>query len=143
MEPVVNAEFNLEDYKITRFLLIAPEKDEPGVHIAFNPSGEYNEASGIFKLTFDFIAFFGDPEKDDKENIFEATLVSNFKFQFPLEFDRIPDFFYVNSIAIVFPHLRAFVSTVTSLANAKRIILPLLNLTNLETVLKENTVLQQ
>lgn len=140
MEPAINAAFSLVDYKITRFLFITPENEPPGISIVFNPSGKYQESTGVFKLTFEFAAFFKD-ENDIDINVFESTMVSEFRFEDALEFEKIPEFFYINSIAIVFPHLRAFVSTVTSLANERRIILPILNLTSLETILKENTSL--
>ncbi|MBK7039827.1 MAG: protein-export chaperone SecB [Bacteroidetes bacterium] len=58
---------------------------------------------------------------------------------FPLV--EIPTFFYKNCIAIIFPYLRAFLSTLTLQANVKPLILPLMNLSGLEKPLIENTVL--
>lgn len=51
----------------------------------------------------------------------------------------MPSYFYRNSIAIVFPYIRAFISTVTLQANIPPIILPTMNLTSLEIPLKQNT----
>ena len=56
-----------------------------------------------------------------------------------IEFNDIPGFFYPNSIAILFPYIRAFVSTLTLQANVTPIVLPTLNLTNLQEKLKKNT----
>lgn len=140
MEPVINAAFSLEDYKITRFLLNHPDSEPDGLDIMFDPSGTYDQPSGVFHLRFDFAAFYSTNEVSERTNICEATMVSEFKFNEPLEFEDLPDFFYINSIAIVFPHLRAFISTVTSLSNTRRIILPILNLTSLEATLKAQTV---
>lgn len=68
-----------------------------------------------------------------------ATFKAVFKFQDKLLFDEIPAFFYKNSIAIAFPYLRSFISTLTLQANIKPIILPLMNLSELEKPLKDNT----
>ena len=47
--------------------------------------------------------------------------------------------FISNSIAILFPYVRAFVSTLTLQANIKPILLPTLNLSSLQDILRENT----
>ena len=47
--------------------------------------------------------------------------------------------FYKNSLAIIFPYIRAFISTLTLQSNAGLIILPTLNLTHLEKPFRENT----
>lgn len=48
--------------------------------------------------------------------------------------------FYANSIAIVFPYIRAFISTVTLQANlVSPILLPTMNLTSLGERLMNNT----
>jgi len=51
----------------------------------------------------------------------------------------IPDYFYKNSIAIVYPFIRSFISSLTLQANVKLILLPTMNLSSLEAPLKENT----
>lgn len=56
-----------------------------------------------------------------------------------MELKDIPDFFYANSIAIIFPYIRAFVSTLTLQANIPPIVLPTLNLSQLRTILRDNT----
>ena len=53
--------------------------------------------------------------------------------------DDIPNYFYANSIAIVYPYLRAFVSTLTLQSNAKPMVLPTMNLSSLESDLRKNT----
>lgn len=62
-------------------------------------------------------------------------------FQFSedvIDIEDIPTYFYANSIAIVFPYLRAFISSLTIQANLKPMILPTMNLTSLSSPLKEN-----
>ena len=70
----------------------------------------------------------------------EVSCKGVFKFEEVNNFDEIPDFFYRNSIAILFPYLRAYVSMVTTQANVPGIILPTLNLSHLEHDLKSNTL---
>ena len=53
--------------------------------------------------------------------------------------EDIPDFFYKNSIAILFPYVRAYISLVTTQANVPGILLPTYNLSNLEEKLRNNT----
>ncbi len=131
------ASFSLESYKITHFSFNEPNEDNGILNIRFAPSGRYISEKSEFILFFDFHAF---QENEQEIKIIEATLNSTFKFDENLEFNELPAFFYVNSLAIVFPHLRAFVTTLTTLANGRAIILPLLNLTHLEEVLRENTI---
>ena len=51
----------------------------------------------------------------------------------------IPEYFYPNSLAIVFPYVRAFVSTITLQANMQPVVLPTINLMGLTEELKEKT----
>lgn len=55
---------------------------------------------------------------------------------------EIPDFFYNNSIAILFPYVRSYISIVTTQANLPGIILPTLNLSSLGEKLKKNTKIE-
>ncbi|HLO91987.1 MAG TPA: hypothetical protein VK172_12560 [Lentimicrobium sp.] len=65
--------------------------------------------------------------------------VATYRFQEKLNFQDIPPYFYQNSIAILFPYVRAFVSTVTLQANIGPILLPTMNLSELESPLRDNT----
>jgi len=52
----------------------------------------------------------------------------------------IPEFFYANGIAIIYPYLRAYVSLVSQQANfGCAIILPLSNLSGIKDFVKKNT----
>ena len=65
--------------------------------------------------------------------------MAQYEFRNEIAFEQIPDFFYANSIAIIFPYIRAFISTLTLQANFVPIVLPTLNLTPLRQQLKSNT----
>jgi preprotein translocase subunit SecB len=112
------------------------ENPDSVIKIELNPFGIYKENEGEFILELFFIA------KEDNENgTIIMTVDSKAIFTFPnkCEFDKIPDYFYKNSIAIFFPYLRAFISTLTLQSNTPILILGLLNLSNLESVYRHQT----
>lgn len=106
-------------------------------------------------LSFDVKGFF-----ESAESNYELTFivqVTNDEFEQPLveiqcrgifhindihNADEIPEFFYINSIAILFPYVRGYVSMITTQANIPGIILPTLNLASLGPMLKQNTVIE-
>ena len=110
---------------------------EKKINISFLPSGIYQKNKGIYNLTFVFVAWEDEKSQED----FEVKVKCNAEFQFngPIGFDEIPAFFYPNSIAIVFPYVRAFVSTLTLQANVQPILLPTINLSSLQETLRNNT----
>lgn len=104
----------------------------------FKPSGVYDENSGVYMLSLVFNA------KCKEKNIdaVNVKLQATYKFQENLKFENIPSYFFANSIAIVFPYIRAFVSTVTLQANVAPIMLPTLNISTLGSKLSSNTVVK-
>jgi preprotein translocase subunit SecB len=64
---------------------------------------------------------------------------ARFVFREPVLLEEIPDYFYLNSIAILFPYVRAFVSIITLQANINPLMLPTMNLASLQETLKKNT----
>jgi len=140
MEPK-KAAFSFESFKFNSFQFIEPETTEyDGLSLSINPSGVYTNSDRLFKLKLDFRAFIVNNEDIEVgHDVVKLTMQSSFLLS--SEANEIPDFFYANSIAIVFPYLRSFLSTLTMQANTKQILLPLLNLTHLEAPLRENTVL--
>ena len=80
----------------------------------------------------------GEGEEQSNPKIL-VNCVASFKFKENISLAEIPNFFYPNSIAILFPYVRAFVSTLTLQANIKPILLPTLNLSSLQDILRENT----
>ncbi len=106
----------------------------------FSPKGEYLEEDGIYNLNFTFKSWAGN-NKTSKPIIL-VTCIASFKFKEIVPIDEIPDFFYSNSIAILFPYVRAFISTLTLQANIRPILLPTLNLSSLQNLLKEHTTVK-
>jgi len=130
--------FSLVNYKVNNFSLEEPLVDEIDIILFFEPSGKYFEATSIYKLFFKFEVLYG-PNNENK--FLSAKMEADFKFEDPIKLNEIPQYFYANSVAIVFPYLRGFVSTITSVANLKTLVLPTLNLMYLEDELKKNTII--
>jgi preprotein translocase subunit SecB len=129
------ASFSFKHHEITKFSFAAPTNERTEmVSIKFFPKGKYNSKTGVFTLMLEFTAEFD-------ENKEFAKINAQGEFQFPVNtpLSGVPDFFYANSIAILFPYLRAFITTLTAVANIKPLILPTLNLSALDSQLKENT----
>lgn len=133
MEP---ARFFLENYHFTTVRLnlegVAPESE---LNIHFIPTGVFHEKDSRFLLEFEFNAIDGDNGKE----VVYIKCVAKYGFHNVNKFEDVPAFFYNNSIAILFPYIRAFVSTVTLQANVKPMLLPTLNLSSLQNELKEKT----
>ncbi|MFG6428171.1 hypothetical protein [Lepagella muris] len=111
--------------------------DQSPLDLSFSPSGVFDPTTSSYYLSFAFTATQGE------ELIVKIICEAVFEFKEPLSITEIPDYFYPNSLAIVFPYVRAFVSSVTLQANIDEpILIPTLNLTGLQTILKENTQLR-
>lgn len=128
------AAFSLDDYMFERVSLdLRNIKPVTNFDIEFIPNGVFYPETGVFRLTFDFIA------KVEAKKAVTVKCIANFKFENISSLENIPEYFYANSIAILFPYIRAFISTVTLQANIKPLLLPTLNLSSLQAQLKANT----
>lgn len=106
--------------------------------LSFSPSGVYDKTARSYNLRFVFNAKQGEEEATIVKIVCEAS----FEFKEAINLEEIPDYFYPNCLAIVFPYVRAFVSSVTLQANMTTpILIPTLNLTGLQSILKENTTI--
>lgn len=134
------AAFQLERYLFNKVNINLEYKTDKDMLVDFNPSGVYNQEKYQYELKFTFKAFFEDIGPENPYVLIEC--IGYYKFEEINNVEEIPSFFYRNSIAILFPYLRAFVSMVTLQANVAPVVLPTLNLSDLEQPLKDNTVTQ-
>lgn len=134
------AAFAFKDYAFTKVEMnMGDYSDTSPLDLLFSPSGIYDKEAKTFILRFVFTANQGDESKAIVKIVCEAT----FEFRETLDLEAIPEYFYPNSLAIVFPYVRAFVSSVTLQANMTTpILIPTLNLTQLQSTLKAKTVLR-
>lgn len=128
------AAFSLSGYNFPQMSIdMSSLVGDKSLGLAIKPSGVFNTSEKTYTLKFEFKAFVEEVE------CIRVLCVANFTFKGVNVVDDIPDFFYANSIAILFPYVRAFVSTLTLQANYKPIVLPTMNLSDLSQELKQNT----
>lgn len=129
------ASFYLDNYIFEKINIDFSKKTTNDIDISFDPKGIFNQKKSEFKL----IIIFSSKSGKSLQNFVEIECHSTFKFEENTRFSDIPTYFYRNSIAIIFPYIRAFIGSVTLQANIPPIVLPTLNLSSLEVPLKENT----
>ena len=127
--------FRLVNYKFTKATLNFDIPKDAEFVIDFKPSGKLKEIKGTYDLSFDTIVNC----KETDTIIVEVSCIAQFSFKDKIKFEEIPDFFYPNSLAILFPYIRAFVSTLSLQANSSPMILPTVNLMGLTEKLRDNT----
>jgi len=129
------AAFRFKDYHIKKFDFDSTFEDkETPLDIGFELNGMFNIKSQSYTQQLVCLG------KVNNHNLFRIEMDSVFEFSDLKSFEDIPAYFYGNSLGIVYPYIRAFISTLTLQANCGDIVvLSLLNLTDLAQVLKENT----
>jgi len=138
MQNAPEAAFSLINFifdQVSIDLTTSPGKD---LSISFEPKGVLKRESMSFELTF-LVNVFSDSISDP---FVKVRCKGELKFHNITDIrclDSVPDFFYNNSVAILFPYVRAYVSVVTTQTNSRGIILPTLNLSSLGNELRENT----
>ncbi|WP_150452457.1 protein-export chaperone SecB [Arenibacter lacus] len=131
------ASFSITRYIFDKVIIDLEARKSKDIFVNFIPSGVLNTNDSTFDLTFEFHAFSSE-EKDNDPFIF-VRCIGTFQFNGVKSLEDIPSFFYRNSIALLFPYVRAYVSLITNQANVSQVMLPTMNLTSLEAPLKENT----
>lgn len=133
-----SASFQLRDYQFVKVELDNDRLKNNDINVSFDVAGEYSVEQSAFELKFEA----GASSEGENSSFVSVTCLANFTFENVTSLEDIPDYFYQNAIAIVFPYIRAYISLVTTQANVKPIILPTLNLSQLTTPLKGNTTLK-
>ncbi|MCQ2194923.1 MAG: hypothetical protein MJZ28_08230 [Paludibacteraceae bacterium] len=139
MSNVRNAAFSLQKYEFTDVLIDG--KNQPSgnsLSINISANGVFDENKGNYELSFTTNVY----ERGNNENYIMVKCKAFYSFEGSLSFDDIPDYFYGNSIAILFPYVRSYISIITTQSNQKGVIIPTLNLTNLAEELKNSTVIR-
>lgn len=135
-----NAAFSITSYQFDKVNIDLSNHSSNNLSLDFQPNGIFRSEDSTYELTFLVTVF----SKEKEMNPFISIQCKGlFKFDNVSKLEDIPDFFYRNSIAILFPYIRAYVSLVTTQANVPGIILPTLNLSNLEDTLRQNTTQKQ
>lgn len=132
-----NASFKIKAYSFNKVSIDTRNlSTDATLSLHFYPQGLFHSNKRDFDLSLIFAA------KEQDNTIVEITCDAKIEFEHTVEFNEIPDYFFSNSIAILFPYIRAFISSVTLLSNITPIVLPILNLSSLGEELKENTTIK-
>ena len=134
-----NAAFKLDTYHFVKASLNFDVSDDSPLSINIVPSGVYKQNLGLFVLSFNVNVSVADSSID----VVNVLCQAQFSFMDPIPASEIPDFFYPNSLAIIFPYIHAFVSTLTLQANVRPIVLPTVNLMGLTDMLRKETTVEE
>lgn len=129
------AAFKLESYHFTKASFDFNIPNNVELDIEFSPRGVFYPKDIRYDLAFDVIVKC----KEIGINVITVSCVASFSFNKQISIAEIPDFFYPNSIAILFPYIRAFVSTISLQANVHPVLLPTINLMGLTEELRSRT----
>lgn len=135
MKQVIKAAFGFTRFAIVDFTFRA-YSDNSELSAIFDPSGTFDPSTEEFILTLKYKAV-----TSSQDEVITAKLLAYFRIPNAKTLEEIPPYFYKNSIAIVYPYLRSFITTLTIQAQVKPLIMPLLNLSELEQPFKNNTSL--
>lgn len=134
-----NSSFQFKGYKIIEsHIKQNHENIAHDLKLSFSPKGEIDKTQSIFLLTLE-------TKIEDDNNAFSANIIAKATYTFDKDADpaHIDNFFYINAPAILFPYIRAYISTLTTLSGTKPVTLPTLNLSSLGKDLKDNTTTLQ
>lgn len=132
------AAFRLDGYQFTKASLDFDIPDKAELNIVFSPRGVFNSTDSTYKLDFDVKVEC----KENGKEVISVSCVALFSFNGRITISEIPEYFYPNSLAIMFPYIRAFVSTISLQANVRPVVLPTVNLMGLTEELKEKTTIE-
>lgn len=130
-----DSKFQFKGFSIVHSL-IERSVHEPSkkLSLEFTPKGIINREEATFQLQL------GVKIVDENKSLnIEITAIANYTFSDKLGLDNLSSFFYINAPALLFPYIRAYISTLTNLSGFEPINLPTLNMTGLGDDLKNNT----
>jgi len=126
--------FKIEELRLNNRL----ELNNEIIQYNFDVSGSFDKFNKYYHVHLFFKEIINQNE-NEQERIF-VELTGEFEFKDEVSIEEVPDFFWANSIAILYPYLRSFVSIVTMQSSEHTLILPLINLSTLGPKLKQNTI---
>lgn len=128
--------FRLVEFLVERsFIERKPMKLDDRPSIDISPSGYLIKDKSVYQLVLEV-------KVTTESNRFSADIKAIGIFHFPEGEDKLTlgNFFYVNAPAILFPYVRAYITSLTALSGLGSEIIPTLNLTGLADELKKNTI---
>ena len=131
-----DSKFQFKGFTIVRSLIERNDnKSSKKLSLGFAPKGIINRDEATFQLHLGVKI-----EDENKTFNIELEAVANYTFEKKEGLDTLGQLFYINAPALLFPYVRAYISTLTNLSGFEPINLPTLNMTRLGDGLKKNTV---
>lgn len=129
------AKFQFKGFRIEKSVInIISTNTNDNFNIGFHPEGKISIKNSHFELKLGI-------KIDNLDNTIDIEIVSIADFYFQdIEPDKMEAYLFLNGPALLFPYIRAYISTLTTLSGIKAITLPTMNLTSLRLDLKKNTV---
>ena len=123
--------FKFDRYVVRKSsLILSDAKMSQKMQFEINPSGDFLDGNR-FKLILDV-------HVNDEQHFFDVSMEIHGFFEYQTsDMGNLSNFLCVNAPAIMFPYIRAYVSTLTSLSGIPTIILPTLNVESVGKQLKE------
>lgn len=119
------AQFRFVNYRITESAIQIDPEREPNDELEVN----FEQTIGVHE-TENRMRLLLNTTITDKDSVLSIAVKAEGFFEFDSELDEEmkDDFFNTNAPAILFPYIRAYISTLSTLSGLKPIILPTLNL---------------
>lgn len=128
-----NSFFQFDHFIIQKSLFELNQEENVGeLSIGFKSEGKLDFEKGKFNLELGI--FISDSAETLK---IEIESIGFFSFE-NLDRESLSNFLYINAPAILFPYLRAYISSLTTLSGIRPIVLPTLNLSSLREDLESN-----
>ncbi len=132
-----NSIFQFNGYRIQKSFIEILNQGDDDLSIDFELNGHINKEECIYNLTLK-------TKINNKSNniTIDVIAIGNFSFSKENLLENMSNYFYVNAPALLFPYIRAYISTLSNLSGIKPINLPTLNLTELGKILEQNTIIE-
>jgi len=124
--------FQFKGYKIAKSLIEIKPLAEGELSISFEPKGIKKEEKNEFTLILKTFIF-----NEDRSINIEVKAIAEYEYK-DIGDDNLENLLYTNAPAILFPYIRAYISTLTNLSGVTPINLPTLNLLGLRESLEKN-----
>lgn len=123
--------FQFQGYKVIKSLIELNDINNEELTLNFEPKGLLNNVDNTFTLEM-LVQIFDQGKNINIEVIFEG------EYSIVERDDNLKSFIFTNAPAILFPYIRAFISTITALSGGSQITLPTMNLSSLKDKLSKN-----
>lgn len=124
--------FKFNKYFFTNCSLERKPGDLGDIDVTVTPSGTIDAEKKLLILTLEI-------ECQDTKEVFKANVEAYGLFTMSGdEDDLVNDFVLLNAPAIMFPYVRAYISSMTALSNLGEVTIPTMNLVSLKETLKAN-----